>query len=185
MAFWLAPGEKSNGHPARNDKVLSGHLLTKRVHIGHKSLPHALEYEVAFTVPAGEGHTFAQFEALTGYLPPEFSRFQRFNPRTGKLEALDDGPGEQAMPLVFATDKGDYAMGVFSPEQPSSGFEKLGYGRWKFKSEKVVKWNCVFRVRDPKGLAAGQYSYRVFVAVGTLDDVTTTLAALEDEFKKP
>src|SRR6185436_18935187 len=27
MAFWLAPGEKSQGHPALNDKRLSDHLL--------------------------------------------------------------------------------------------------------------------------------------------------------------
>src|SRR5579884_1225590 len=30
MAFWLAPGEKSSGHPAKNEKVLSDHILTKR-----------------------------------------------------------------------------------------------------------------------------------------------------------
>ena len=69
MAFWLAPGEKSNGQLARNDKVLSDCLHSKRVRIGHKGLPHAIEYEVTFNLPAGEKHKAAQFEALTGYMP--------------------------------------------------------------------------------------------------------------------
>ena len=39
MAFWLAPGEKSGGHPAKNTTVLSKHLLAKRVTIGVRGLP--------------------------------------------------------------------------------------------------------------------------------------------------
>ena len=84
---------------------------------------------------------------------------------------------------MFSTADGAYAMGVFSPDQPSPGSEGLGYGRFRFKEEKVNKWNCVFRIRDPKGIAAGDYRFRMFVAVGTRDDVKTTLAALVDEFK--
>ncbi len=178
MAFWLAPGEKSEGHPARNDRVLSDHLLSKRVRIGCKDLPHAIEYQVTFTVPEGEKHHYAQFEALTGYMPPEFGRFWKYDAASGELKPLDDGPGEQAHPVVLATEDGRYAMGVYSPEQPSRGFEGLGYGRFRFKDEKVNKWNCVFRVRDPAGIAAGKYSYRMFVAVGTLEDVRRTLAGL-------
>ena len=53
MAFWLAPGEKSEGHPALNRKVLADHLLTKRVRIGYKEWPNAIDYRVTFTVPAG------------------------------------------------------------------------------------------------------------------------------------
>src|SRR5579884_2678689 len=96
MAFWLAPGEQSAGHAARNDRVLSDHLLRKHVRIGCKDLPHAIAYDVTFTVPPGERHTYAQFEALTGYMPPEFSRFLRFGPATGELKELPEGNGEQA-----------------------------------------------------------------------------------------
>jgi hypothetical protein len=183
MAFWLKPGEKSEGHPARNDKVLSDHLLTKRVHIGHKSLPHAIEYDVTFTVPKGEKHTYAVFEAVTGYMPAEFRRFLKYD--SGKLKPLDDGPGEQASPVVLATESGTHAMGVYSPDQPSRGFEKVGYGRFRFKAEKVVKWNCVFRVRDPQGIKPGDYRYRMFVVVGSLEDVRKTLRALHEEYKRP
>ncbi len=183
MAFWLKPGEKSAGHPARNDKVLSDHLIHKRVHIGHKSLPHAIEYDVTFTVPKGEKHTYAVFEALTGYMPAEFNRFLKY--QGGKFKPLDDGPGEQASPVVLATKSGTHAMGVYSPEQPSRGFERVGYGRFRFKAEKVVKWNCVFRVREPKGIEPGDYRYRMFAIVGNLEDVRTTLDALHNEFKRP
>jgi hypothetical protein len=76
-------------------------------------------------------------------------------------------------------------MGVFSPDQPSHGYEKAGYGRFRFKEEKVNKWNCVFRVRDRNGIAAGEYRFRLFVAVGTLEDVKTTLGVLAAQFKHP
>ena len=185
MAFWLAPGEKSNGQPARNDRVLSEHTVSKRVHIGHKELPHAVEYETTFTLPEGEKHTSAQFEALTGYMPAEFGRFWKYNIEKGELEELDDGPGEQARPVVLSTADGAFAMGVYSPDQPAAGYERLGYGRFRFKAEKVNKWNCVFRIRDPKGITAGDYRFRMFVAVGTLEDVKATLKALVDEFKHP
>lgn len=172
MAFWLAPGEKSLGHPARNGKVLSDHLVSKRVRIGVEGLPHAVGYEVAFTVPGGEKHTYAQFEALTGYMPLEFSRFWKFERNSGELQPLDDGPGEQSSPVVLATPSGSHAMGVYSPDHPQ------GYGRFRFKAEKVNKWNCVFRVRDSGGIKPGEYAYRMFVIVGTLDDVRRTLERL-------
>jgi len=182
MAFWLAPGEKSSGRPALNDKVLSDHLVSKRVRIGYKKLTQIIEYEVTFTVPAGERHTYAQFEALTGYMPAEFGTLWKFLPGSGKLEALDDGPGEQKYPVILATANSSHAMGVYSPDQPSPGYEEVGYGRFRFKAERVVKWNCVFRTRSPKGIAAGEHRFRVFVAVGTREEVRQALAALVQEF---
>jgi hypothetical protein len=185
MAFWLAPGEESFGWPALNDTVLSDYLITKRVCIGYKGLANVIEYEVTFTVLQGEQHTYAQFEALTGYMPSEFSVFWKFLPKSGKLEVLEDGPGEQEFPVVFANERKTHAMGVFSPDQPSPGYEKAGYGRFRFEAEKVVKWNCVFRFHNDKGIAAGEYRFRMFVAVGTLDDVQQSLTALIEEFATP
>ena len=182
MAFWLAPGEKSAGRPALNERVLSEHIVSKHVHIGYKKLAHVIEYEVTFTVPKDERHTYAQFEALTGYMPPEFDTFWKFLPTTGKLDALDDGPGEQEHPVVLADTDGTHAMGVFSPDQTLRGYEKAGYGRFRFKAEKVVKWNCVFRVQNGEGIPAGEHRFRLFVAVGTREDVRQSLAALVAEF---
>lgn len=185
MAFWLTPGEKSGNDPARNGKALSDCVVAKRVHIGHNGLAHAIEFDTTFTVPRGETHTSVHFEAPTGYMPAEFDRFWKYNADKADLERLNNRNGEQDRPVVLSTADGAYAMGVYSPDQPSPGFERVGYGRFHFKAEKVNKWNCVFRVRDPKGIAGGDYHFRTFVAVGTLEDVKTTLTALSKEFRHP
>lgn len=163
MAFWLRPGESSEGMPARNTKILSDVVLSKRVKIEGK----VLDYRVTFTVP--EAHPYGQYEALTGYMPPEFSVFLVFDPKSGETRPLSDGPGEQPLPVLLSTPSGSHAMGVWSPD-PSPG-----YGRWRFAAEKVVKWNCVFRERDVK---PGDKSFRCRVAVGTREDVVEVLRTL-------
>jgi len=184
MAFWLAPGQKSSGRPALNQKILSDHLITKQVRIGYQDLDQVLDYRVTFTIPKEEHHTYAQFEALTGYMPAEFETFWKLNPKTGKLQPLDDGPGEQKFPVVLSTRDGKYAMGVYSPAQPSPGYEQAGYGRFRFAPQKVVKWNCAFRVRNAQGVPAGDYTYQVFVAIGTREDVRQTILTLEKKFSQ-
>jgi hypothetical protein len=61
-------------------------------------------------------------------------------------------------------------------------WSSVGYGRFRFKAEKVVKWNRVFRVQNEKGIASGKYRFRMFVAVGTLEDVRKALELLTGEF---
>jgi hypothetical protein len=178
-AFWLNPGETSGGKPARNKTILSNDRLRKRVVIGCTNLPHAIDCQLTVSLAAEDRNTRCVIEALTGYMPPEFDQFQVFDPKTGKLAPIDDGPGEQARPLVFSTADGKHAMGVFSRELEVPR-DALGptYGRWNFKVYRVVKWNCVFRLQNPRGLS-GDYKCHVFVAVGSLEDVRTTLAALQ------
>ena len=184
-AFWLKPGELSGGRPARNKTLLSDHLLARHVVIGYKNLPHAIDYQVTITLPPAEHHTLCVFEALTGYMPPDFERFWTLDEPTGRLTPLGDGPGEQPHPIVFSTLDGRHAMGAWSPGASNiAGQTGPSYGRWKFKADKVVKWNCVYRVRNAQGLG-GAYPYRVFVAVGTLEDVRTTLAGLVADFHQP
>ncbi len=171
MVFWLAPGEKSEGQLARNTNTLSDYVLTKDVSIGYKQWPQALDYRVTFTVPTNAIHRTAQFEVLTGYMPPEFDTFWQFNPKAGRLEPLTDGPGEINNPVVLATTDGRHAMGIFAPPQPQPNTTGPSYGRWRFEEHKVVKWNCVFRVRAVSGIHTGDYSYRMLVAVGTRSEV--------------
>ena len=82
--------------------------------IGRKNLPRAIDYQVTVSLAAEDRNTRCVIEVLTGYMPPEFDQFQVFDPKTGKLAPIDNGPGEQALPLVFSTADGKYAMGVFS-----------------------------------------------------------------------
>lgn len=184
MAFWLVPGQKSGTNLAKNTTILSNHLLTKRVQIGYKNLPHVIAYDVVFTLPPGERHAHAVFEALTGYMPPEFQRFLEFNPQTGDCEPLSDGPGEKVLPVVLSLADGTHAMGIYAPLQPALKIAGPTYGRFRFKEEKVVKWNCVFRATDEKGLAAGEYPFHMFVIVGDLDTVRDSLRALHREFEE-
>jgi hypothetical protein len=177
MAFWLAPGEKSGAHPARNTTTLSNHLLEKRVTIGWQGHEQIIAYDVVFSVPAGEFHRQAVFESLTGYMPPDFEKFWGYDVRAGRLEPLTDGPGEQLRPVVLATPDGKFAMGIFSPDAGAR------YGRFRFARERVVKWNCVFRPPAAKtGFPAGDYAYRHFVVVGDLATVAEGLKLLVAEF---
>ena len=183
MAFWLVPGEKSGANLAKNTTVLSNHLLTKKVKIGYKDLANVISYDVAFTLPSGEYHTHAVFEALTGYMPWEFNRFLRFNPQSGELEPLPDGSGEQKFPVVLSVPEGTHAMGIYAPSQPASGTTGPTYGRFRFDRAKVVKWNCVFRTSNSNGLPAAEYPFRMFVVVGDLAAVRKSLLALQSEFQ--
>jgi hypothetical protein len=184
MAFWLAPGEKSGANFAKNTTVLSDHLLTKRVQIGYKDMPHVISYDVSFSVPMGERHTNAVFEALTCYMPTDFAQFSQFDARSGELEPLSDGPGEVPQPLVFSVPGGTHAMGIFAPSQPAPKCTGPTFGRFRFKTEKVVKWNCVFRVTDKQGIAPGEYCFRMFVIVGDLNTVRDSMRALHRRVAK-
>ncbi len=184
MAFWLTPGQKSEGHPAINTTKLSNHLLAKRVQIGLPDFPHVIRYDVTFTLPLNERHSFAQFEALTGYMPEVFRSFWTFRPQTGELQPIDFGPGEQSFPIVLSTESGSHAMGIYSPQQPSAGFENAGYGRWRFERERVVKWNTVFRQRQADGIEPGEYSFRNFVVVGDRETVRKSLVELHRQFQR-
>jgi len=181
MAFWLPPGGTSQGQPAKNSAILSDHLLTKRVQIGFRQSPNVIQYDVTFSIPLGEKHTFAQFESLTGYMPAEFEAFWFFNPRTRDLEPLGDGPGEQAFPVVLATVNGSHAMGILARDPKPPGVVGPGYGRFRFDKEKVVKWNCVYRLREEsRGIPAGEYRFHHFVIIGDLAMVKNTMRELHD-----
>ena len=178
MAFWLPPGGKSGAHPAKNATVLSDHLLTKRVRIGCRDLPNVISYDVTFGLPIGERHTLAVFEALTGYLPADFSRFLQFNAERGDLEPLDDTAGEIPRPIVFSLPEGTHAMGIFAPPQPAPQRTGPTFGRFRFPADRVVKWNCVFRLQNPAGLAPGEQTFRMYVLIGDLATVTAGMRVL-------
>jgi hypothetical protein len=175
-AFWLAPGERSDGEPALNRETLSQHLFTKTLLLNDGGDPHRIRYRITFTLPAGERHNLAQFEAVTGYMPPRFGTFEAFDAKAERLVPLSDGPGEQAMPVVFSTANGSHAMGIIEAERPAVECRGPGYGRFRFAAERVVKWNAVYRITNPAGVPAGDYSFDTIVAVGTRADVRRVLA---------
>lgn len=182
MAFWLAPGMKSHGQPAQNTELLSRHGLEKRVRIGRPGMEHVLDYRVAFTVPADRPHRYLQFEALTGYMPSTFSEPLSFDAATGVLKPRARRNAEQREPVVLSTPSGSHAMGVFTPDRSPAGQPPVGYGSFDFPSDKVVKWNCVFRLRQAEPIPAGRHAFQLFVVVGSREDCRRTLVELAREF---
>lgn len=185
MAFWLRPGQLSGKNLALNTTDLSNHILTKHVTIGYRDFDNVLDYQVTFTLPADEQHQQVAFEALTGYMPPEFDKFWTLDPGTSKLSPLSRGPGEQRFPVIFSTPDGQHAMGIYCAQKPAPGEKGPTYGRWLFEQEKVVKWNCVFRRINPQGIEPGDYTYRMFVIVGTLEQVQATMVRLAADLHLP
>ena len=182
MAYWLAPGMKSGGHLAQNTELVSNHILTKQVRIGRPQMDHVLDYKVTFTVPGDRPHKVLQFEALTGYMPQAFSEELRFDAKTSTLVSLPRRNGEVHDPIVLSTPSGSHAMGVFTPDRAPAGQPAVGYGRFQFVREKVVKWNCVFRLRQAEPIKPGDHSFQLYVVIGTREDCRRTLAALTQEF---
>ena len=176
MAFWLLPGEKSGPNLAKNTNALSNHLLAKHVHIGVPNFPNVIDYTSTFILPHDEKHVHGVFEALTGYMAYEFDQFFSFDFKTRALKTIDAGPGEESLPLIFSTKDGGHAMGIYSP--PDAKIPKRTYGRFKFDQQRVTKWNCVFRLNNPDGIPPAEYSCHMFVIVGTVEDVRTTMDAL-------
>jgi len=150
---------------------LSQHILKRNITIGFLGIPNVIRHRLTFVVP--EAHKSATFEALTGYMPPEFSRFYTYDPAAHTLARLSDGPGEQSLPVILATADGDYAMGVYSP-QPNMA-KHAGYGRFRFPAQQVVKWNCVFRLAD---IVPGAYQTECDSIIGSLKDVEAAMAEL-------
>ncbi len=182
MAYWLAPGMKSHGQLAQNQELVSNHVLSKVVRIGRPGMDHVLDYKVTFTVPADRPHKYLQFEALTGYMPAIFSEEFRFDAKSATLEPVPRKNGEIRDPIVLSTPSGTHAMGVFTPERPPAGQPPVGYGRFDFDREQVVKWNCVFRRRQAEPIKPGDYSFQLYVVIGTREDCRRTLASLAQEF---
>lgn len=156
MAYWFPVGGRKT----------SEHIHRKYVQAGLPGLPQAIAYQVQFEIPKTETHSAGVLEVLTGYMPSSFSRFNTINIRTGGLGDVSDGPGEQALPLIFSAPGGEYAMGVWSPDN------SIQYGRWRFGD--CVKWNMVSRVSNP----TGTYRFQTYIVVGTIPEVIDGLTTL-------
>lgn len=178
LAFWLAPEEKSFGRNAINQTVLSDYILHKRIRLGAYFDPSIIEIDLTLQGPEKSPHRYAQYEVLTGYMPPTFRKFWGINNKTKDLVPLSDGPGEQAHPVVFSTEDHQFAMGAIAIGQPDWISEPVGYGRFRFDEERVVKWNVVMRYRKSPSIDHPKASFRVLVVIGRLEHVKSTILKL-------
>jgi len=179
MAYWLRRGHRSGACKkalnAGDPSPVSSTRLTKRV----RFLPgydNVLEHRITFDLARPRSQ--AQFEVLTAYMPRMFGTFYRVDPASGDQAALSDGPGEQELPVVLATEDGTHALGLFTPQTGQPGLTGPGYGRWRFSDARVTKSNVVFRQKDA---VAGPHRFLVYTVFGTLEDVRATLVRLHNE----
>jgi hypothetical protein len=196
LAFWLAPGQTNPpGCRAYNAKWLSEVVLRKQVTLGACEVSNLIRYQVQFEVPDEVAFNFHQFEALTGYMPSEFSVFRTWDPKTSLTASLSKGPGEQDLPIIFSTKDDQFAMGIYAfPSKQISSSPKR-HGRFTFPQARssgpfpgVVKWNAVYRYGSPKSqtrLRQTRYAFTLYVAIGTLHDVMCALEVLVKIEKTP
>lgn len=170
MAYWEWRAPWCTPHsPVSNDRV------SKNVTIGWNGLPNVIDYQVTFTV--ADAQNYVMFEALTGYMNREFNRRFTYEPGTDNLQPTGV-EGEQGKPVIHANADLNYAMGIYSPDLPQSNLPDLGYGSFSFGD--TTKWNAVFR---PGPVQAGsRSSFRMFVVIGTLSDVTRSMRAVHQTF---
>ena len=184
MAYWLKPedpyqgacGNQKDVHAAQNKTVLSDDTVIKQVSIGSNDVPNLIEFVVTLNV--AEPHKSVVFEAIAGYMPPEFSTFLAFDPRTSQVVPLAAGPGEQNLPVILSTKDRRFAVGVYAPDLPQKEFPNSGYGRFLFLDQpktpgwNTAKWSCVFRSGETK---PGPSVHRCLVAIGTVEEVRKAL----------
>ena len=183
MAFWLAPGERSSRHLAKNQGILSNHLLTKRVLIGYRDLPNVIQYNVTFSLPIGERHDFAQFEAVTGYMPAEFQRFWKYNPKL-KITRTALGRSGRAGVSRCACDRERFPCdGWFSPDQPSKGTNKRVMVAFALLRRRWSNGIACFASTVPRVFRRANTPSRTFVIVGDLPTVTQSLRVLHGKFE--
>lgn len=162
-AYWM---------PSPEGLRTSETLIMKQVTIGFGGNPRLIRHDVTFRTQSFYPAWHAQFEILTGYMISNFSRFWTYDPGPMILAPLSDGPGEQSLPIIFSTQDGSMAIGIYSPDLSGGG-----YGRWRFNfgnpQNDTTKWNMVSRVSNP--IPGHDYLYRTYYTVGSLADVQVAL----------
>ena len=176
-AFWLSPFE-DYGHQcspnrmerrAQNRVRLSDYLISKTVKFSD-TIANLVSVDIEFRFP--EARQTASIEALTAYLPKEFTSFFSYDPAARKLTNLrTNSVGAMTMyPVIVATADGRNAMGIISPDiarrLPSQGY----YAYFYFSGMAgAAKWSCVFN--ESQISAGSTLHYRCPIAVGTINEV--------------
>ncbi len=173
----------------------------KKVVIGYNGMDNTIEYTTWYNI--AQNLESAVFEPLSINMPTDFNRFYSFN-GSGQLVDIGYGNGylvnytqgfdavnDQLVsgPVIFATNDGSKALGIFSYDQVSRyagpgygdwdyGTRALGYGRWNNSNDQKdpsVKTNLMYRSGV---LPAGSYGFRNFVTIGSLTEVQNSILKL-------
>ncbi|MEK7164295.1 MAG: carbohydrate-binding domain-containing protein, partial [Patescibacteria group bacterium] len=197
MAFWLRPGQ-DYGRPcnprlpspsgsvriAQNTSYLGNYILNKNVVIGMPGVAeNIIQYSVSISTP--RDHKSAGIEAVTSYMPADFSELWTYDPSSRTIVATAKSQ-VQDLPIIISTADRSYAMGVYSIESYPA-VSKARYSAWKFGNDPnnpndTSKWNCIF---EEGKMSAGRHGYKCYVAVGTFVDVKSAMDQLYDYYVHP
>lgn len=186
-AFWLGLADRPDCESANQ---LAGNKLEKFVQVGGPytirgiSVPkydadHLVEISGLITIPAATPHFV--LESASTHVGAEFSQFYSWEPTTCGLTALPDGvEKEQGTPIIAAVPGGEWAIGQWSADVPSSGYRNYGYGFRHIvvpgnEAASESKINVVYRMDN---VPAGKYATQTYVAVGSLEQVRSALCAV-------
>ncbi len=182
-AFWLSPDQSygracspfRSERSAQNHTPLSNYKIARTTHFFGHEIPNLVMIDTSFSIP--EAHSSASVEALTGYLPPQFSKFYSYDPTARRLTPLiaNTTGGHSDIPLIVATPDGQNAMGVISPDI-GPGRRSGGYYAWFYFAGDgaTAKWSCVFS--EPALPAGSVLRYTCPIAIGTVDEVKTAMS---------
>jgi hypothetical protein len=197
MAFYANPSSGSGDcSTPKNTTVLSGVILTKKVTLGFNSnIPQAIYYEVSFQIPTNYAYPeINSIEIIAWYLPndttPLFNTFLQYNPINGLSTdvtsnaeaAAQSGSGLQQAnyPVILSYGDGSFAGGIYSQSVEAS--TNTYYYQYYYNNP-TNKLGLVCYVNN---LVPGNtYSFSGYLIVGTLNHVTSGLAALIAAYPLP
>ncbi len=82
-------------------------------------------------------------------------------------------PGETAYPEVLSTPSGSHAMGVFIADCAADGNPPIGCDCFEFQRERLVHWNCVFRLASDIPLRSSERWFQVYGAQGSREGLSS------------
>ena len=178
MAFWARPGATCSLSPgaqgvALNRSAVSDLVYSQEMTPGFEG--HANAVLVRIDIHTPQAYPPASVEVLTGYMPPAFDSFSRYDAQSGWFRpdsALAEASGERDTPLVLSTSDGRAAMGVVG--LPASVEPRYA----GYHAPDVGKWSLVYHEATPFG--AGEHRYACIWVIGTRREVEVTLAEIID-----
>ncbi len=183
MAFWLSPGGVLGGGCVSgrviNTAPVSNFIFGKEIKIGYDNWENVIEYDVNFWV--AEDHGKGVFEILTGYMPIKFNKFYAFDKATKSIKSIVSGGSDK--PVIQATADGSLAMGIYTPWKQlgvrGTDYYAAYYSVRDFSDVSVAatKWNVAMHNMTAK---KGNYAFKNFVIVGSLEEVVKTMGELMD-----
>lgn len=208
-AFWLDSGAYDDscvwdltspnppwrpGNAANKTKV-SNFILEKNVTIAYQNIDNVIEYISKISIPQDQNQDIPIRSMIlvnpAVYMPADFTVFYRYDLRTSSLSQAMPAYGYSPIPAILATADGNYAMGLFSPEIPWSGFpdkeqkDYSGYGTldWRsFGNTMLLTTRIPVTPAGKQTFDPGTYTYRSYLIIGTLADVQNSMSRLYSNF---